>query len=88
MNSVEISLDCVPLAPGLYGFTLYSTVQGELADWIQNAGMLAVEEGDLFGNGRVIPRGQGHFLAAHRFAVYDDSTTPNVQLDNLLPPAA
>ena len=43
----------LPLAPGRYAFNLYSTVGGEMADWVQQAGYLNVAAGDYFGTGQL-----------------------------------
>jgi lipopolysaccharide transport system ATP-binding protein len=67
INRFEILLDEVPLMPGSYVVTLYASLGGEIADWIQNAGNITVEPGDFFGTGRLIPQGQGNFLVRHRF---------------------
>jgi len=53
--------------PGKYTFTLFFAVNGEAADWIQNAGCFDVEAGDFFHTGKVLSRVQGRFLIDHRF---------------------
>ena len=65
----EILVDEVPLMPGNYVFTLYAALGGEVADWVQNAGNITVEAGDFFKTGRLVPQGQGNFLARHRFVM-------------------
>jgi lipopolysaccharide transport system ATP-binding protein len=70
----EIMLDEVPLMPGSYHFTLFAAVSGEEADWIQSAGTVAVEPGDFFKTGRLVPPGQGSFLVRHRFVVNKTDT--------------
>ena len=42
----------LPLAPGRYAFNLYSTVGGEMADWVQQAGYLNVAGGKPKGQGK------------------------------------
>lgn len=56
-----------PLLPGSYGFTLFSSVNGETADYLLNAGTFHVESGDFFGTGRLPPGDQGTFTTDHRF---------------------
>jgi lipopolysaccharide transport system ATP-binding protein len=43
----------VPLTPGKYRLNLFSTVNGVMADWLQEAGDMDVESGDFFGTGRL-----------------------------------
>jgi lipopolysaccharide transport system ATP-binding protein len=57
------------LIPGRYRLTLYSTVDGVIADWIKNAVVFDVEAGDFYGSGQLPPHGQGMFLLEHRFVV-------------------
>lgn len=52
----------LPLQPGRYSFNLYCSIAGETADWIHNAGVLEVQEGDFFGAGKLPPPAQGPFL--------------------------
>lgn len=59
-------IDKLPLTPGTYTFNLYSTIQGQEADWVQHAGSLTVIEGDFFGSGRIISHKDG-FLVEQRW---------------------
>ena len=43
----------LPLAPGNYVFSLFSTVVGVIADWISGAGTLHVAAGDYFDTGKL-----------------------------------
>ena len=65
--SVEVRIPRMTLAPGRYGFTLFASVNGEIVDWIRNAGTFDVEPGDFYGTGQLPAQGQGHFLMEHRF---------------------
>ena len=38
VSTIEVRIDRLPLMPGKYAFTLFFAVNGETADWIQNAG--------------------------------------------------
>ncbi len=58
----------LPLAPGRYVFTLFSTIGGVIADWIQEAGCLQVGAGDYFGTGQLRTHEEG-FLVKHKWAV-------------------
>ena len=64
---VQVRIPSVALAPGSYGFTLYCTVNGEVADWVKNAGSFDVEQGDFYGNGQLPSAGQGFMLMNHQF---------------------
>jgi lipopolysaccharide transport system ATP-binding protein len=58
----------LPLAPGRYVFNLYSTVGGEVVDWVQQAGYLDVAAGDYFGTGQLKTHDEG-FLVKHRWSI-------------------
>jgi lipopolysaccharide transport system ATP-binding protein len=66
-NCAKIHTERLPLAPGRYGFTLFSTLDGTIADWIQNAGFFDVEAGDFYRTGKLLPAGQGNFLVDYHF---------------------
>jgi lipopolysaccharide transport system ATP-binding protein len=57
----------LPLSPGVYDFNLHCTVNGILADWVQQAGRLTVAHGDFFGTGRLPPASHGGFLVPHEW---------------------
>jgi len=59
----------LPLQAGKYTFNLFCTVGGEVADWIENAGMIEVEAGDFFGSGKLPPAAQGAFIVQHSWSV-------------------
>jgi len=71
VQSIVIELDKLPLTPGRYGFTIYSTVNGIIADWISNAGFFEVEGGDFYGTGKLPPTMQGNFLLDYNFYIPD-----------------
>jgi len=58
----------LPLAPGRYVFNLFSTVGGEIADWVTQAGSLNVVAGDFFGTGKLKTHDEG-FLVKHKWTV-------------------
>lgn len=60
----------LPIQPGSYSFNLFCTVGGEVADWIQNAGVIEVEAGDFFGSGRLPPADQGSFIVQHSWSLH------------------
>jgi len=57
------------LLPGVYSMNVYCTVNGELADWVQDAARIEVAEGDMFGTGRIPPAGYGNVVAQHDWMV-------------------
>jgi lipopolysaccharide transport system ATP-binding protein len=67
INTIEIEVKEMPLSKGLYGVTLFSTVRGDVADWVKNAGSFYVEEGDFFRTGKLPSEGQGTFYMKHSF---------------------
>ena len=58
----------LPLARGRYVFNLFSTVGGEIADWVQQAGYLNVAAGDYFGTGQLRTHDEG-FVVKHKWTV-------------------
>lgn len=66
-KKVRIHIPKLPLKQGRYNFVLYSTVNNEVADWIQDAGYFDVEGGDFFNTGKLLPEGQGSFYIDHSF---------------------
>jgi lipopolysaccharide transport system ATP-binding protein len=67
------------LLPGCYHFTIYATVNGEIADWIKNAGFFYVEGGNFFGTGQLPDHGQGVVAAEHE--VYFEPAPPDPARD-------
>ncbi len=58
----------LPLAPGLYTYTIWCSVAGRLEDLVSAAGMLSVADGDYFGTGNLPARTVGDFLVAHTWS--------------------
>jgi lipopolysaccharide transport system ATP-binding protein len=71
-GSLRVTVPKLPLAPGRYSMTLYMTIAGEVADWVEQAGFFVVESGDFFGTGR-LSEGQGSILVNHRFELLPHS---------------
>ena len=57
----------LPLEGGAYRVTVYSEVDGDIADWVIHAATLDVEPGDYFGTGRTNFEGAGQFLVGHEW---------------------
>jgi lipopolysaccharide transport system ATP-binding protein len=74
VRSIEIRIDKLPLMPGRYFFTIFSTVDGQIADWVQQAGSFLVDPGDYFGNGKLPP--QGVVLVEHAVRYSRGEPTP------------
>ncbi len=70
VGHVEVHVPRMTLAPGRYGYTLFCSVNGEIADWIKNAGAFDVEAGDFYGSGQMPEAGQGWFVMDHQFKAF------------------
>ncbi len=57
------------LQPGQYGINVFSTVDGDIADWIQNAASILVEASDFYGTGKLPPADQGPYIMEHVWRV-------------------
>ncbi len=62
-------IDRTPLLPGRYSMNVYCTVNGILADWVQEAAIVEVAEGDFYGTGRLPPPGYGATVVPHAWSV-------------------
>lgn len=68
-HNIDIATPKLPLKSGEYTFTLYSTVNGDIADWIQDAGSFTVESGDFYKSGKLPPEGQASIFIEHSFTL-------------------
>jgi lipopolysaccharide transport system ATP-binding protein len=66
---ITCRLPRLSLLPGSYSFNLFCTVGGEIADWVQNAGVIEVASGDFFGSGKLPPVDQGAMVVPHEWLV-------------------
>lgn len=66
-NAVQVDICNLPLAKGHYPLVLYSSIDNEVADWIQDAAILEVEAGDFFNTGWLPLEGQGVMYITHSF---------------------
>jgi lipopolysaccharide transport system ATP-binding protein len=66
---VKINIPSIPLKSGNYTLTLFSSVNNEVADWIQEATVLQVESGDFFKTGKLPEESQGSFYINHKFSM-------------------
>jgi lipopolysaccharide transport system ATP-binding protein len=56
------------LRSGVYDCALFCSIQGEVADWIQNAFVLTVEDGDFYSTGKLADRQHGDILVDHSWS--------------------
>jgi len=68
-GSLNCCFDKLPLLPGTYAVNLYCTVNGVVADWVQQAAQVTVEDGDFFGSGKLPPKGYGSLAVPHTWEV-------------------
>ncbi|MEO8086131.1 MAG: ABC transporter ATP-binding protein [Bacteroidota bacterium] len=66
---VSIDIKKLPLKQGSYSYTLFSSVGGEISDWVKNAGSFFVEAGDFFQTGKLPDSDQGAFYIQHSFSL-------------------
>ncbi len=66
---VNIHIPVVPLKGGTYTIAIFASVNGEVADWIQEATVLPVEAGDFFKTGKLPEESQGNFYINHSFSM-------------------
>jgi lipopolysaccharide transport system ATP-binding protein len=70
---VDIQIPKLPLKDGQYSLTLFTTVGGEISDWVQNAAVMDVEAGDFYGTGKLLPEGQGSFYMDYNYRLRSQS---------------
>ena len=68
-KEIIIKIKKIPLNPGKYAYTLFSSVNGDIADWIQNAGFFYIESGDYYKTGKTVSIDQGTFLLDYAFRI-------------------
>jgi lipopolysaccharide transport system ATP-binding protein len=66
----------LPLSPGHYTLSVYCDVDGKVADWVQQAAVLDVLEGDFYGTGRLPSDAHGTFYVDHRWTSDAAAVTP------------
>ncbi len=71
-------IDKLPLTPGIYSYNLYSSLQGQEADWVQHAGSLAVIEGDFFGSGKIVSHKDGFLVDQNWIANTQEFVPQNI----------
>jgi lipopolysaccharide transport system ATP-binding protein len=72
------------LRSGRYDCNLFCSVNGEIVDWLQNAFIITVEDGDYYGTGKLIERAQGDVLIEHQWTAGSSTfLSKNGYLNNL-----
>ena len=61
-NKIKFTIPHFNLQQGTYNISLFSTVDEEVADWVQNVAKIQVEPYDYYHTGRDIPSNQGQFI--------------------------
>jgi lipopolysaccharide transport system ATP-binding protein len=69
-NKIHLRIPKFPFGKGMYSLTFYSTLNGEVADYIHQGFVFEVEEGDFFGTGKVIPKSQTFIYSDHNIYSY------------------
>lgn len=59
----------LPLVTGDYVFTIFTTVNNVISDWIINAAKFRVEDGNFYRSGKKQLPGQGDFLIRHKWSI-------------------
>lgn len=67
-NKISIFIKKTPLTPGKYYLTLFSSVGGEISDWLQKFMSIDIEEGNFYGTGK-LPVNQGSFLVDYTYKI-------------------
>ncbi|WP_158824946.1 ABC transporter ATP-binding protein [Mucilaginibacter lacusdianchii] len=69
MNYVELTIPHLPVVEGIYTATLYSRVNNEISDWVENAFSLDIENGLFFSNGKLPAASHVSVLIDHQFTI-------------------
>ncbi len=62
-GGITFEIDRFLLSPGSYTLNIYSEVEGEVADWLENVYSFEIAESDFYLTGKKIPNGQGIFIS-------------------------
>lgn len=68
-DRIKIRIERLTLAPGQYSFTIFTTVNSDISDWVKNAGSFDVKSGDFYGSGRLPNVSDGCLLMDHSFTL-------------------
>jgi lipopolysaccharide transport system ATP-binding protein len=59
---IEFEIENLQLVPGHYNLNLHLEYYGELQDWLKNVSEFVVLPSNYYGNGRLVPEGNGYIL--------------------------
>ena len=65
-NGITFEVNKFVLIPGSYTLNIYSEVEGEVADWLENVYSFEIIESDFYLTGRKIPKGQGYVFLDYK----------------------
>lgn len=68
---IKIVIERLTLFPGKYYYTLFTSLNSDICDWIVNAGSFNVDPGDFYGTGKLPPSNQAKILLDYRFKSND-----------------
>jgi lipopolysaccharide transport system ATP-binding protein len=71
-KKVVCSLKKFPLLPGKYTLNLYCMINNNLSDWVKEAAILVVNEGDFYGSGQLPPIGYGYTAVEQEWKIIND----------------
>ena len=67
-DSISFHIKNCPLSPGDYSCTIFSEINNNISDWIQNAINFTIVEKDYYNTGKLLPFGQGNILLNYTIA--------------------
>jgi lipopolysaccharide transport system ATP-binding protein len=71
VQGFQLRIPRLGLTPARYSLTLFASANGEVCDWLVNAGSFDVAGGDYYGTGNLpTGPGQGLFLMDHSFELF------------------
>ena len=65
-NKIRFTIPRITLQQGTYNINLFSTVDEDVADWVQNVAKIQIEPYDYYHTGRDIPSDQGQFILDYK----------------------
>lgn len=68
-GTIVCSFERTSLIPGSYSLNVHCTANGTMADYVKDAAIIDVAEGDFFGTGRLPPPGHGFVLIDHEWTI-------------------
>jgi lipopolysaccharide transport system ATP-binding protein len=68
-ESITLTINRFPLVQDRYFLSLFFLLDGQVADWIQDAFFFDVSGGDFYGSGTLPYKGHGTFLIDHSFEI-------------------